>query len=379
MRYFDHNATAPLLPAARAAWLEVEDSLWANPASASRLAARAHHRLEACRRVWAEAFSLSPDRVVFTSGATESNNAVIAELARRSPPTARVLVSAIEHPSVLEAAEGWFPGRVDRIGVDGEGVVRLDELEARADPKVHVLVALMAANNETGVAQPWAEAAVWCERRGLPLLCDAAQWVGRFPAKALPPVSYYTFSGHKFGAPKGVGAILLGEGASRFCGQKGGGQEQAHRAGTVDVAGIAALTAAFEAQPAAGWPGAGKADFLRARSPSYTPIGRIEGALPNTLSLRLPRFPAVRWIPRLEAHGYIVSSGSACSTGRETPSHVLAAMGLEAESARRVIRLSAGLDTPVEAWRGLWEALETVRRELEDDAASDRLTTIVEI
>lgn len=380
MPYFDANATTPLAPTARDAWLEVSEEDWANPSSPTRAAARARVRLEDNRQAWAAAFAVRPEQVVFTAGATEANNAVFAHLAQQAGAGARVLLSAVEHPCVLEPAEHWFPGRIERLAVDRGGRLDLNALRARLAAGPCAAVAVMAANNETGVLQPVAEVAEACRGHGAAFVCDAAQWAGKLPLDGLPRADYLTLSGHKFGGPRGVGVLVLGEAAAGFRGRRGGPQEHDHHAGTEDLAGIAALTAAFRAQPPEGWPSAGRDAFVASLAETaYEALGAVHPRLPNTVSLLLPRHRASRWIARLDRRGWAVSSGSACSTGKEGPSHVLAAMGLEAEAAHRVLRLSSLPEASVDDWLGLRAALDAVLRELDEDEGKERLTTVVEI
>ncbi len=381
MHYFDFNATAPLHPAAREAWLEVQDRFWANPSSPTRFAAQAHHRLEESREIWAESLGVDPGRVVFTAGATVAMNAVFTHLAETSAPDARVLVSAIEHPSVREAATRWFPRRVDEIPAGQDGRIDTAVLEERLRANPYVAVAAMAANNETGVLQPVAEIHTLCREHRTRLVCDAAQWAGKLPLKTLQGMDYLTISGHKFGGSRGMGVIVLGAAEAAFRGPVGGGQENAHWAGTEDLAGIAAMTAAWQAQPVSGWSVAGREALAGAvRDRGYSVVGgETVRRLPNTLSLLLPAHPATRWIARLDRRGWMVSSGSACATGTKGPSTVLAAMGLAPEAAKRVLRISGGPASSVEEWSELAAALEAVRKELDDDLGEERLVTIVDL
>lgn len=380
MHYFDYNATAPLHPAARAAWLEIADELWANPSSASQFSAQAHRRLMDCREVWARAFGVEGPQVVFLGGATEALNAVFVHLFEVLSPNARVAVSTVEHPAVREAATRWFAGVCDEVLVDAGGRVDLDALETVLRAGQVAAFALMAANNETGVLQPLDEVAELCRSYRVRLLCDATQWVGKRPLAALPRADFLVFGGHKFGGPRGVAGLVLAPTELGFRGRVGGGQQAGHQSGTEDLAGIAAMTAAFEAQPPDGWNAAPRDAFL----------GMLEGGpfealflgserLPNTVSLLTPRHRASRWIARLDRHGFIVSSGSACSTGGGGPSPILRASGLSRGAAERVLRISGGGSTSEAEWRALRAALDTVLAELDADEGQGRLTTVVEL
>lgn len=236
LRYFDHNATTPLAPAAREAWLKAADEKWMNPSSPYRHAAAVRVRLEAAREALAARFGTDGDRLVFTSGATESNNAVFAHVARCSPD-GKVAVCATEHPSVVEAAEFHFDDRVVWLPVDPEGVVDLAALEEEIASGNLVLVSVMAANNETGVIQPWAEIASLCKNAEIAYHCDASQWVGKMPLEGLSGCSYVSGCGHKFGGPKGVGFLLVSSCDDPCLLQMGGSQESGRRGGTEDVPG----------------------------------------------------------------------------------------------------------------------------------------------
>jgi cysteine desulfurase len=379
VQYFDYNATAPLHPAARAAWLEIVDEAWANPSSPSRLAARAQARLEACRATWCDAFGVPPERIVFMGGATEASNAIWAHLAARGPG-GRWLVAAHEHPCVLAPAERWGGPRCRRIAVEPAGRVSLAALAEALAEEPSAVVAVMAANNETGVLQPLGAVAEAARGAGARFVCDATQWVGRLPLGSLPPADYLFFSAHKFGGPRGVAVLVLGEGQEGFRGRLGGGQEHGHQAGTEDLAAIAAMTAAWEAQPAEGWSPAGREAFeATVQDSAYEVVGRSAPRLPNTVSLLLPRHAAQRWILRLDRRGWVVSSGSACATGDEGPSHVLAAMGLPREAAGRVLRLSGGPASGPEDWLVLRSALDAVLAELDEDAGGTRLTEVISL
>jgi cysteine desulfurase len=372
MPYFDHNATTPPHPAALAAQRETAEQSWHNPSSPYRAAARAHALLEAAREELAALLGGQPGEYVFTSGATEANNAVFAHFARINPPTARVLVAAIEHPSVLEAAHECFPHRVESIPVDSTGVARLDVLADVLETGRVVLVSLMAANNETGVLQPWQEASQLCRARGVPFYCDSTQWFGKLPPAGLADCDFVTGSGHKFGSPKGVGFLKIPKN-SGFHGQRGGEQEHGHRAGTENLPAIRAMLAALKARapemkrPTLEWERA-RADFeaaLAASLPGVVSVGAAVPRLWNTVMFLPPRHANTRWIASLDRRGFQISTGSACATGREGPSHVLAAMGVDPEAARRALRVSGGWETTAADWAALAAALAEARQELD--------------
>ena len=383
---FDHNATTPLAPAAREAWLRAQDEAWQNPSGLYRDGARVKVRLETAREQLAQLLGCTTERVVFTSGATEGANAVCAHLARTLPPGVLVAVNRTEHPCVLEAAKFFLGERIVWVEVDCHGVVsagQLEKLLASSGPSADSTrstgsgqgigaVIVMAANNETGVLQPWRELARLCRRHGTAYFCDASQWLGKLPAAGLGEADWVIGSAHKFGGPKGVGFVLAGEGAQSFHVQYGGGQERGHRAGTENFPGVAAMvTALIEAETKKvlleterlHW----RETFERAL-PAVLPGVRVAGAgaerLWNTVSLILPHGENTRWVARLDKRGFQVSTGSACATAKEGPSHVLAAMGCSPEEARRVIRVSAGWETAETDWQKLLPALAEVSAEV---------------
>ena len=346
LRYFDHNATTPLCEAAKAAWISASEAHWLNPSSPYRSAAAVKVRYEAARESLARHFGVSPERVIFTSGATESNNAVIRYWACSLPSDACVGINPTEHPSVIEAAKALLGSRVVWLPLSKGGVVDMDTLRGRIESGTLAAVSVMAANNETGVIQPWQAIANLCAEAQIPYHCDAAQWVGKLPVEGLSACAYVTACGHKFGGPKGVGFMLLPEGVVDFRLLDGGEQEAAHRAGTEDVAGVFAMSAALEnSRP-------GKAEARDAFIeqivqviPGVAFIGAGTDRLWNTVSMSMPRYQSVRWIRALEKAGFLLSAGSACSTGKTGASEVLLAMGVDAAIAGRVLRISAGADT----------------------------------
>ena len=371
LRYFDHNATTPLCEAAKTAWISASEVHWHNPSSPYRGAAAVKVRYEAARESLARHFGVSRERVIFTSGATESNNAVIRHWARFLPSDACVGINPTEHPSVIEAAKALFGTRVVWLPVSKNGLVDMDSLFARIASGTLSAVSVMAANNETGVIQPWQAIAGHCTEAQIPYHCDAAQWVGKLPLEGLSACAYVTACAHKFGGPKGVGFMLLPEGAVDFRLLEGGEQEAAHRAGTEDVAGVLAMSAALEHS---------KSDKSEARDafieqivqaiPGTALIGAGTERLWNTVSMSMPRHQSVRWIRALEKEGFLLSSGSACSTGKTSVSEVLLAMGIDAAVAGRVLRISAGAETTAEDWHALADALLITYKLLNKEADS---------
>jgi cysteine desulfurase len=370
--YFDHNATTPLAPAAREAWLRAQDEAWQNPSGLYRSGARVRVRLEAAREQFGQLLGCATERVVFTSGATEGANAVCAHLARTLPPGTLVAVNRTEHPCVTDAAKFFLGERVVWLEVDRRGVVSVGQLEKILASGAIGAVVVMAANNETGVLQSWRELARLCRRHRAAFFCDATQWLGKLPAAGLGEADWVIGSAHKFGGPKGVGFVLAAESAPDFHAQYGGGQERGHRAGTENFPGVAAMVAAFvEAETKKVLL---ETERLRWREtfertlPAALPGVRVVGAdaerLWNTVSLILPHGENTRWVARLNHRSFQVSTGSACATAKEGPSHVLAAMGFSPAEARRVIRASAGWETAETDWPKFGQALAEVSAEV---------------
>lgn len=376
MHYFDANATTPLHPAARQAWLAAQDSHWHNPATLTAAGVRASALLEECRARLAARVNGASPRVVFTSGATEANNAIFAYEAMRTPD-ATAIVPATEHASVLEPARRHFGARLRILAVDAAGVIRLDQLESLLTAAPSPLVSIMAANNETGVIQPLGQAALLVARHANARLhTDATQWFGKMPPEQLPACDYVTASAHKFGGPKGAGFLALDARRNpHFHGQTGGAQEHHHRAGTVNLPAIAAMVAAFDAShPATAAATSAPRDVFETQLRRVLPGVIIHGdtapgRLWNTVSFAPPRHSSLRWLKRLEKRGFILATGSACSgLEHNTPSHVLSAMGCSPEIARRTLRASA---PDVSAnWQALADALAQTMDELDATATT---------
>ncbi len=381
MPYFDHNATTPLAAVARDVWLRAQDEAWQNPSSPHRAAAQVRIRLEAAREKFAILLGDEAERYVFTSGATEAANLVLAWWARTLPADALIAVNPTEHPCVLEPARAFFGDRIRWLKLDAAGVVDVADLK-----KCHLLgdtsarvaaVVAMAANNETGVLQPWAEIAAACREAGAAWLCDASQWLGKLPAGGIGGDGFVIASAHKFGGPKGVGLLKLAPQSEGLRGQIGGGQEHGHRGGTEDFPGIAAMGAAladaeqkkvFLETERLGW----REEFERAVGlavPGVRVVAAGADRLWNTVALLMPFAENTRWVAMLDKRGFQVSTGSACATGKAGPSHVLGALGFDAEEARRVVRVSAGWETTAEDWRALAAAMAEVAAEVRPGSA----------
>jgi cysteine desulfurase len=318
----------------------------------------------------AGAVGARPANVVFTSGGTEANALALSPGLHgvHGQPVKRLLVSAIEHASVL--AGGRFPAEaVGRIKVTGEGLVDLDHLRHLLASGPPALVSIMAANNETGAVQPVAEAAEIAHAAGGLLHVDAIQAFGKIPININGiAADLLSLSAHKIGGPKGVGALVTAEGLSGLEPLlRGGGQERSHRAGTENVAGIAGFGAAVAAALEAFEYEAKHLERLQNRlesglrgTPGVIIFSDCAPRLRNTTLFTVPGMKAETAVIGFDLAGVAVSSGSACSSGKVQPSHVLEAMGFELKLAQGAVRLSLGwstseadVDRCLEAWRKL--------------------------
>src|SRR3984957_2265701 len=378
--YLDWNATAPLRPEARAAVIAALDEL-GNPSSVHREGRTVRRLVEQARERVAALCGANPRTVVFTSGATEANMLALTsafESAKDKPRRCeRLVVSAIEHASVRSG--GRFPAaQVDEFAATADGVVHLSGLERRLTElkwqgAPSPLVSVMAANNETGVVQPIREAAAMVHAVGGLLHVDAVQVAGRIPFDINEmDVDLLSISAHKMGGPMGVGALVRRAYTPNIIEPhvKGGGQERGARAGTENVPGIVgfggAAAVAMETM-------ASDAERMRAlrdqlesglkRGPAVI-FGESAERLPNTSLFSVPGLKAEIALINLDLDGFAVSSGSACSSGKVTASHVLTAMGIAPELVSGAIRVSIGPTTSeneiasfVEAWMKLVSSL----------------------
>ena len=365
--YFDYNATSPLHPIARQAWLEISDKHWQNPSSLFPEAAVARVLLEDNRDVLADLLGCEPQRIVFTSGATEANNAIAAFLFQTSHRDATVAISAIEHPCVLDPFHHFFGNRVRELPVNVSGTVCLESIESLLATSNPVLLSVMAANNETGVIQPWENILDLCRQRGISFHTDAAQWIGKLPIQGLGACDWVTGSAHKFGGPKGVGFLVIPENTRSFHSQRGGPQENRSRGGTEDLASITAMVAVLVYLQNQGAPCAQDETGARHRRslafgrdagearlcellPGVIPLGQHSERLWNTLAVLVPQVENIRLVAHLGREGIACSTGSACSSSSGTPSAVLTAMGIDSSQARHLIRLSGGWETTPSEW-----------------------------
>ena len=374
MIYFDYNATAPVIREAREAWLNVTEKLGGNPSSMHQFGAKAAVKLADAREKLAASLGCQPQDIVWTSGATEANNMVMNHFAKKLDPKAEVWVSAIEHPCVDDSSKYYFGRRVKAIPVTHEGVVDMDWLTTELADARPGLVAVMAANNETGVIQPWREILAICQAYEIPFFTDAVQFIGKMPVKGLGDCDYVSGAAHKFGGPRGVGFLKIKHRSQITPLLHGGKQEGGRRAGTENVAIIAAMMAALEvrekqiARSEHILRGLWRENFERqllATLPGTTIVGANQPRLWNTVSAIMPDGDRRhQWVVRLDKEGFAVSTGSACTTGKEEPSHVLSAMGYKSAQAVRSVRFSAGWETNEADWDALLKGLARVNAEM---------------
>ena len=368
--YLDHNATTPLDPRVLEAMLPVLREGFGNPSSLHWYGQQARARLDEARAEAARLVGATPSEVVFTAGGTEADNmalrgAALGPAKQGRPARGKIVITAIEHHAVLNtaralAAEG-FTLETARVGEDG--AVDLDDLRAKTD-ETTALVAVMFANNETGVVQPAAEAARIAHAAGALFHCDAVQAAGKVPidVRALE-ADTLALSAHKFYGPKGVGILYVRRGTRLASWVRGGSQERNRRAGTENVAGIAGLgrAAALALDDLVEAPRlSALRDRLEARLLGI-PGARRNGAgarVPNTANVSFEGIEAESLLMALDLAGIAVSTGAACAAGAVEPSHVLRGMGLPMERVQGSIRLSLGRSTTAEAVDRAAEAIE---------------------
>jgi len=369
--YLDWNATAPLRPEARAAALTAWDRV-GNASSVHAEGRKARRLIEEAREQVAELVGASPKNVVFTSGGTEANALALTpdiDVDGDRSARQRLLISAIEHASV-KAGGRFEVEQLESVPVTSHGDLDVPalatRLEALSAEGTTFIVSVQAANNETGVIQPIAEVARLAHEHGALLHVDAVQAPGRIPCDLNSlGCDFLSISGHKIGAPQGVGALVVREGVHARPLITGGGQERGYRAGTENVAAIVGFGAAAAVLAADALASCGSMRMLRDRlerglreiSSEVVIFGAERERLPNTTLFAVPGITAETALIVLDLEGVAVSSGSACSSGKVAPSHVLAAMGVRPELARGAIRVSIGhstTQTEIEMFLNTW-------------------------
>jgi len=366
--YFDHNATTPVAPEVLETAVSCLGQVYGNASSIHHFGQAAKQKLEAARRQLAALIHASPAEVVFTSGGTEADNLAILGVVRAANrPQTHLLTSVIEHAAVLATAaqlerEGVA---VTRLPVSAGGIVNPDDVR-RALRAETVLVSIMHANNELGTVQPIAEIARMTREAGVPLHVDGVQALGKIAVDVdALGVDLYSMSGHKLYAPKGVGALYVRKGTRLAPTTFGGHHERDRRPGTENVPGIAALGAAAELAGRTLAAESGRLGALRDRLEASV-LDRISGTgvngtrwnrTPNTSNIYFDGVDGEAMVIALDLRGFAVSTGSACSSGAITPSHVLTAMGLSADRARSSLRFSLGRSNTADQVDALADAL----------------------
>ena len=357
--YLDHAATTPVRPEVLEVMLPyLTEQSFGNPSSAHRFGRAARAGIEQARRQVAEAVGAEPNQVVFTSGGTEADNLGIvgaALAARDRGGSMCAAVSAIEHKAVLAAAHAvcHLGGREVLLPVDGAGRLDMDALEAVLAERPAV-VSVMWVNNEVGVIQPVGEIAARCREAGVTFHTDAVQALGKVPVSVTTlSCTLLTISGHKLGAPKGIGALIVRDRKAIEAIIHGGGQQFGMRPGTENVAGAVALGRAAQLAAAEQASHAERLSALRSEL-----AARLKAAVtdivvnaehspraPHLLSIAIPGADSEALLMHLDLAGVAASSGSACSTGAVEPSHVLVAMGVPRDLALGTVRFSLGRET----------------------------------
>jgi cysteine desulfurase len=373
MIYFDNNATTPVMREAREAWLDATENFSGNASSPHQVGTKASIALRDAREKLAHFLGCHANDIIWTSGATEANNTVMHHFAKTLDAKSEVWVSAIEHPCIAESSQYYFGKRALISPVTHDGVIDLEWLTMELADTRPGLISVMAANNETGVLQPWREILSICQSYEVAFFTDAVQWLGKMPAKELGQCDFVSGAGHKFGGPRGVGLVKIPHKTKLTPLLVGGKQEQGARAGTENIATILSFMAALEAREKqmahsqhllrVVWRENFEKQFLK-ELPGATIVGANSPRLWNTVSALMPHGSNAQWLNKLDKLGFPVSTGSACTTGKEEPSHVLAAMHFKPAEAHLVLRFSSNWETTEADWDALAKALVKVHGEL---------------
>lgn len=345
--YFDHNATTPVIPDALEAMLPVLTEEYGNASSIHHFGQSARAKLDQARKEIADWLGASPDEIVFTSGGTEADNLAVFG----GSAYGHVVTTTIEHPAVLGAVSQLRSYTC--VDVGSNGIVDPDDIRKALRPDTK-LISVMHVNNELGTLQPIEEIA----RLGVPMHSDGVQAAGKIAVNVRDlGVALYSISGHKIGAPKGIGALYVRKGTPLKSRQFGGRHERERRAGTENVAGAVAFGRAIRFVSDT----ASLRDHLEQAIIARIPDAYVNGAgsprVPNTTNIRFDGIDSDALLIALDLRGFAVSSGAACSSGSPEPSHVLRAIGLTREQARSSIRFSLGWTNTTEQVDALVEAL----------------------
>lgn len=367
-RYLDYNATCPVHADALKAYHEASLQSPGNPSSLHWAGRAARKVLDDARDSIAQYLNAEAGSVVFTSGGTEANNmAIFGYLAHQMP--GRVVVSAIEHPAVLQPLESWCQRdgwELVMVRPNADGYVSAKDFIAQLNEQTR-MAAIMMANNETGVIQPVADIVAACREQGVAILVDAVQGLGKLPLDlTVLGADFTSLSAHKVGGPRGVGALVVRRGVRMQAFMQGGGQERKRRSGTENVPAIAGFAAAL-----------GKIDYaalavmrddfelqLQQALPDVVIYGADAARVANTSMFSMPGLDGETLLMQLDLAGFAVASGSACSSGKREPSHVLLAMGVSEQKARSSLRVSFGPENTQEDATALVKELVTIRQRL---------------
>jgi cysteine desulfurase len=357
--YFDYNATTPVSPEVLAAMLPAMTEVYGNASSVHHFGQAARQKLDEARRNVAAMLGAAAEEVIFTSGGTEADNLALLGIAQLG----HAITTTVEHSAVLGASDQLVS--VTKVRVDSRGVVDPEDIRRALRPNTKI-ISVMHANNELGVIQPIAEIAKVAHEYGLVMHSDGVQATGKIPVDvAALGVDLYSLSGHKFYAPKGVGAIFVRTGTKLMPMIHGGHHERDLRAGTENVPGAVGLGRAaqwiVEEGPKEWAREAALRDRLEQGLLDRVPDSHVNGAgaprTPNTTNLRFDGIDSDALLIALDLKGFAVSSGSACSSGATEPSHVLIAIGLTRDQARSSLRFSLGRSNSVEDVDALIDAV----------------------
>lgn len=363
--YLDFNASTPLRSNVISAMVEAFQH-YGNPSSVHKFGRTARHCIETARDTLAEHLGVRSTQIIFTSGGTEANNFVIKATKAEGR---QILISAIEHESIDRSAP-----EAKTVPVNSDGSINLDALDELLSkiPTDTALVAVMLANNETGILQPISEIVAIAKHYGAKVHCDAVTAFTKIPFtyKDLS-VDYLSLSSHKIGGPKGIGALVIPENQQLPSFIHGGGQEKGHRAGTENMVGIVGFAQAVKDAKEDPW---NEITILRddmeeeilAKFPTTPIYGRGGPRLPNTSYIGMPGVPTLKQLMAFDLDGFAVSAGSACSSGKVAPSHVLKAMGVAPGPSTEALRVSLGWNTSAQevsqftkAWLSFYEKFAT--------------------
>jgi cysteine desulfurase len=381
--YLDHAATTPLDPAVLAAMGPHLTGGFGNPSSIYRLGQEARSAVDTARAQVASVLGCAPGEILFTGGATESNNLALrgvawaARLAAPNAPVPHIVTTAVEHHAVLHTAESLARQgfRVTFVQPNSQGIVSAGAIASAIEPDT-CLISVMLANNETGAIQPVADIAEIAQTHNVPFHTDAVQGAGLLPMDVDElGVDLLVLSAHKFYGPKGVGLLYVRNGTAIDYQQTGGGQEQGRRGGTENVAGVVGMGVALERAESFREPYAAHCRAMRDQLAegifSELPETELNGPpldgprLPNNLNVSIPGIQGETLLLALDLLDVSASAGSACTTGNSEPSHVLTAMGLSPDMCRSALRFTVGRSTTdlqiVTAIEAIAEAVARVR------------------